>query len=157
MLVAACGAPPQVPATPEPPQPTATPVPKRPEDAAAAFFSAWQQGQYSAMYDMLSADAQTSIARDAFVRRYTNIHDGIGELKVSAQATGSADPSGQVPFSVTRTLAVFGDVTETNTLPLTQDQDGSWKVVWSPGLIFTGLTASTTVRVTPDVPKRGRI
>lgn len=159
LVLSACSAPEQpVPtAVPTSPPPTPTPVPKRPEDAASAYFAAWQQGQYPAMYDLLSADAQTSISRDAFVRRYTNIHDGIGETKLTAAPTGPVDQNGQLPFSVTRDLAVFGQISETNSLPLVQDETGAWKVAWQPGLIFSGLTSSTTVRVTPDVPKRGRI
>src|SRR5579864_1568050 len=159
MLVAvACSAPlpPPTPVPPTEPPATATPVPQRPEDAANAFFNAWQQGQYSAMYDLLSADAQAATARDAFVRRYTNIHDGIGELKLTAGATGPAT-NGQIPFSVTRTVAIFGDITETNALPLVQDANGAWKVQWQPSLIFNGLTSNNVVRVTPDIPKRGRI
>ena len=139
------------------PAPTQTPVPKRPEDAANAFFSAWQQSQYSAMYDLLSAEAQAATPRDVFVRRYTNIRDGTSELKLTVQASGPPDDSGQVPFQVTRSLAIFGDVTEANTLPLVQDQGGAWKVAWQPGLIYTGLTSTSTVRVTPDLPARGRI
>jgi penicillin-binding protein 3 len=76
VLLAGCGlGEPPPPAQPPAPAATATPVPKRPEDAASAFFTAWQQGQYAAMYDLLSADAQAATPRDVFVRRYTNIHD----------------------------------------------------------------------------------
>jgi penicillin-binding protein 2 len=162
LLLAACGLPepPRQQAAPTVPAPTATPVPKRPEDAASAFFSAWQQGQYAAMYDLLSADAQAATPRDLFLRRYSNIHDGIGEIKLSVVSSGPAvqrDAAlSEVPFNVTHTLAVFGDVAESNTLPLVQEQ-GAWKIAWQPGLIFTGLTASSTVRVTPDMPVRGRI
>ncbi len=162
LLVAACGLPEpiQQPAVPTVPAPTATAVPKRPEDAAAAFFSAWQQSQFSAMYDLLSAEAQAATPRDVFLRRYSNIRDGIGEIKLTVAVSGPAvqkdAASNQVPFNVTHTLAIFGDVTEANTLPLVQQQ-GVWKVAWQPGLIFAGLTASSTVRVTPDVPTRGRI
>jgi penicillin-binding protein 2 len=166
ICLAACSSPEPAPptATPAPPPPTtvltpptATPIPKRPEDAANAFFTAWQQGQYSAMYDLLSTDAKATIARDAFVRRYTNIHDGTGELKLSAQATGPADSNGQIPFTVTRSLAVFGDVSENNTLHVVQDESGTWKVAWQPALIFNQLTSTNAVRVTPEVPKRGRV
>jgi penicillin-binding protein 2 len=132
-------------------------VPKRPEDAASAYFAAWQQGQYSAMYDLLTSDAQAGITREAFARRYTNIHAGIGEQKLEVKTNGPANDKGEVPFTVTRTLAVFGQISEDNVLPLAQAADGTWKVAWQPSLIFTGLTATNTVRVTPDVPKRGRI
>ena len=161
LLLVACSVP-EPPPAPAPATPTAAPspptlVPRRPQEAATAFFDAWQQGQYSAMYDLLSADARAATPRDLFARRYTNIRDGIGEVKLTVQQTGPASTSGQVPFRVTRTLALFGEVSETNTLPLVQDQTGVWKVAWQPGLIFTGLTASSTVRVTPEAPARGRI
>src|SRR5438105_7971999 len=156
LLLAGCSAAPEPPPQPTEPPPTATPVPRKPEDAANAFFGAWQQGQYGAMYDLLAPDAQAVTSKDVFVRRYTNIHDGIGEQNISVTATAPA-ANGQVPFAVTRTLAVFGDITETNDLPLAQAPDGTWKVVWQPALIFKQLTASSTVRVTPDVPARGRI
>jgi penicillin-binding protein 2 len=158
LLVGACAAPEPAPQqAPTQALPTSTPVPTRPEDAASAFFSAWQQGQYAAMYDLLTAEAQAATSRDVFVRRYMNIHQGLGESKLSVQATGAPTAAGEVPFTVNRTLAVFGDVAESNALPLDKDQSGVWKVAWQPGLIFNGLTASSTVRVTPDVPPRGRV
>jgi penicillin-binding protein 2 len=144
--------------TPVPVPPT--PVPARAEDAANAFLDAWQQGHYATMYDSLTAEAQAATPRDVFVRRYTNIHDGIGETRLTAQLSGqptATDPfRSSAPFEVTRTLGVFGDITESNALPLVQEQN-VWKVDWQPGLIFTGLTATSAVRVTPDVPVRGRI
>jgi penicillin-binding protein 2 len=163
LVLAACGGPELVPTptavpsvVPVPP----TPVPARAEDVATAFLTAWQEGRYAAMYDLLSSGAQASTSRDVFVRRYTNIHDGIGETKLTAQATGPATASdavtSQVPFQVAHSLAIYGDVTETSTLPLVQEQN-TWKIAWQPGLIFTGLTATSTVRVTPDIPVRGRI
>jgi penicillin-binding protein 2 len=135
-------------------------VPKRPEDAASAFFAAWQQGQYPAMYDVLSEDARAATSRDTFVRRYTNIHDGVGEARLTVQpgalSVASDGQSAELQFQVTHSLAVFGDVTESNTLPLVMEQ-GAWKIAWQPRLIFVGLTPSSTVRFIPEVPPRGRI
>src|SRR6266571_6618779 len=90
LLVAACGVPelPGQAPTSTVPAPTATAVPKRPEDAANAFFSAWQQSQFSAMYELLSAEAQATTAKDVFLRRYTNIRDGIGEIKLTIVVSG---------------------------------------------------------------------
>ena len=140
----------------ETPVPTATPVPTTPEDTANAFLSEWQQGRYADMYDLLTQDAQGATPKDVFVGRYTNIHNGIGEQSLTAQVSGPA-VDGQVPFAVTRTLTLFGDLSETNSLPLIQDQTGLWKVAWRPSLVFNGLTASSTVRVSTDAPARGRI
>src|SRR5260370_24323478 len=133
--MAACSGP-EPPARPLPPtaaSPTATPVPKRPEDAANAFFNAWQQGQYSAMYDLLSADAQSATPRDVFVRRYTNIHSGIAELNLTVQPSGAATDPGQAPFKVTRTLAVVADISEPTTPPAPQDPRRVGKEACQPG------------------------
>jgi penicillin-binding protein 2 len=143
------------------PPPTATPAPPSADQVAASFFQTWQQGQYDRMYDLLSTQAQASTPRELFVRRYTNIHAGIGEVRLSVRQVGSTmtqsgTGSARVPFQVTRSLAVFGDLVETNELPLVQE-NGQWTIDWQPGLIFRDLTATSSVRVNSDVAPRGRI
>jgi penicillin-binding protein 2 len=77
-----------------------------------------------------------------------------------AAAAGSPTAAGvtevQVPFKVTYHLAVLGDITENNVLPLVQ-QNGAWKVAWTPGLIFKDLTTDRVVRYDPVTPIRGTI
>jgi penicillin-binding protein 2 len=160
LVLAACGPPPTPPLVAPPP--TATSTPPSPDEVATSFFQAWQQGQYDRMYDLVSDSARATTPRDLFVRRYTNIHAGIGETQVTVRQVGSTmlqsdAGTARVPFQVTRSVAIFGDLTEQNELPLVRGVDGSWTVDWQPGLIFTQLTASSSVRVTPDSPTRGRI
>ena len=82
LVLAGCGLPEQTPAPPTAaPVPSQPPVPASADDAATAFFTAWQQASTSAMYDLLSSSAQAATPRDVFVRRYSNIHDGIGETE----------------------------------------------------------------------------
>ncbi len=149
----------EAPPTASLPAPTATPTPVPPEEVAAAFFAAWQRSDFGRMYEMLSSTAQAATPRDVFIRRYSNIRDGIGEKRLSVQALDAAQATKdgvQVPFQVARTLAIFGDIGESNALPLVQEQN-SWHVAWQPNLIFSGLSASSSVRVVPQIPKRGRI
>ena len=182
-LLAACSqslVPPRLnlpePATPTAPPATATPAPTA-DQAAAAFFEAWRQGQYDQLYGLLSTSARAAISQDAFVRRYTAIHDGLDISQVSIQALAAVPsssapppapsppggspvplngPAATVSFQVTQRLALFGDLVENHELPLVQEQ-GVWRVVWDPGLIFNGLTPTSTVRLIPDTPARGRI
>src|SRR4029079_10348518 len=78
-------------------------------------------------------------------------------LSIQPAASAQPAPQGlQLPFQVTRSVALFGDIVEQNALPLVQDPAG-WRVAWQPNLIFTGLTAASSVRVTPETPRRGRI
>lgn len=168
ILVAGCGQPPSppllakptttpIPTSAPPPSPTETPA--APDQAASMFLGSWQQGNYAAMYELLSGEARAATARDVFIRRYSSIHSGLGETGLAVQAQPAQDVTGQratVPFRVTRSVAIFGDLTETNELPLVFEQN-RWAVVWTPSLIFKQLTAASTVRPTTATPKRGSI
>ncbi|MCC7107103.1 MAG: penicillin-binding protein 2 [Chloroflexi bacterium] len=166
-------------ATPALPPPTATPRPS-PDATASAYFQAWTQGQYALMYDLLSAAAKSTISQDVFVRRYTNIRDGLSVSKIDLQsqpatvgpppapATSSAsqvpasspvpaiEAIASAPFQVTWHSAIVPDIVESKRLPLVQEQ-GAWRVAWDPSLIFNGLTATATVRAISDDGPRGRI
>ena len=111
------------------------------------------------MYDLLSADAQAATPRDvvrAPLHQHPRRHRRAQLDRSGQRAQATERATSQVPFQVTRTWPCFGDVTETTPCRWSRSS-GAWKVAWQPGLIFTGLTATSTVRVTPDVPKRGRI
>src|SRR5919198_1281247 len=96
MLLAACSPVFETaPRAPPPPAPTATPRPATPEEVASAYLAAWQQGDFGRMYDMLSSTAQTATARELFIRRHTNIRDGIDETHLTARATVPAQPNAE--------------------------------------------------------------
>src|SRR5579871_1484422 len=64
--------------SPVTPPPRVTPTPKpsaNSSDTAQQFLNLWQQGQYSAMYDLLTSAAKQSISSDKFVARYQAIAD----------------------------------------------------------------------------------
>ena len=164
------------------PTATPTPAPPGPDQVAAAFFQAWQERRYGDMYDLLASPARATIDRNAFIARYQKIHEGIGATRLAIQAEptmvnpspgpaiqtnpGAAAPSpvagassgqtARVPYRVTRQVAILGDLDEANELPLIREPD-AWRVDWNPGLIFKGLTDSSTVRFAIDTPPRGRI
>lgn len=143
--------------------PTATPATQQLADTVNRYLQAWQAGKYADMYALLSANAQASISQDKFVARYTNIASGIGQtgVTVAPQVPSNPAPTGtpptiNVPFHVTYKLNVLGNVDEDNVLPLVVD-NGTWKVAWTPGLIFKDLTADRIVRYDPVLPTRGSI
>jgi len=162
LLLASCTAPPP---QPELTAPAATPTPKpvAPLDVAAEYLRQWQDSQFGRMYELLSAGARATTPQDVFVRRHVNIRNGIGEVRLDAQIGDGATTSGEgeaavveVPFEVRRSLAILGDIGESNVLRLVFEGD-AWKIDWHAGVIFNGLTANTSVRFTPDPPRRGRI
>ena len=112
------------------------------------------------MYDLLSADAQAGTPRDVFVRRYANIHDGIGELKLVARprpAAISIRPPVRSRFTVTRSLSAFTATCRRTTscrLPRNRRRVES-RVAAGSDLQRSDRHVHRALL--PDVPKRGRI
>jgi penicillin-binding protein 2 len=149
--------------TTTPAAPTATPSSDALKSAVDQYVQAWQAGHYADMYQMLSASAKASIPQDKFVQRYTDISSGIDQISLTVSATippnpvpAGSPPTVDVPFHVTRNLAVLGQVAEDNQLPMVLE-NGAWKVAWTPGLIFKDLTADRLVRYDSTTPTRGSI
>ncbi len=155
-----------------------TPMPPVPDQFAQRYFAAWERADYDSMYDLLSAQAKTGISKERFLARYRAINSGAAILSIlvapepsrsgasgtqsptqskSGSSPGQAPvPAASIPYKVTVRSARFGDITEENLLPLVREGD-EWRVDWTPGLIFKGLTEQNVVRVTPDDPVRGSI
>lgn len=145
------------------PTPSQTPSVNGLQDTVNQYVQAWQDGRYADMYGLLSTSAQSSIAQDKFVARYTNISTGIDQISVKATATipSNPTPSGtpptvSVPMHVIYQLAVLGTIEEDNVLPLVLEGN-TWKVAWTPGLIFKDLTRDRVVQYDPVTPLRGSI
>lgn len=137
-------------------------VPGRPSpaDTAAQYFAAWEQGRYQDMYALLSQQARANVSEERFVTRYKTIYEGLSVTSVRVQG-GEArraqdDGSVEVPYQVTFESSRLGQFGEENSLPLVFVND-TWRVQWSPSLIFRGLEGENVVRLVPDDPPRGRI
>ncbi|MCL4498954.1 MAG: hypothetical protein M1335_01750, partial [Chloroflexi bacterium] len=152
-----------LPPTPTSQPPTATPSTDALKNAVDQYVKDWEAGRYTDMYQLLSTQAQKTTSQATFVSRYTDISSGIDQISVvvtttipsNVRPTGTP-PSVQIPMQVTHKLAVLGDITEDNQLPLVQE-GGTWKIAWTPGLIFKDLTATRFVRYDAVNPKRGSI
>jgi penicillin-binding protein 2 len=140
---------------------TPTVNPTRPEEVARQFLALWEKADYGAMYDMLAGEARGRIARDAFVRRHQAITAEATILRVGL-ALGTIEglpadaASVVIPFVATYETARIGRIEERRTLTLVREA-GSWRVQWTPAVIFEGLTDATFVRMLPQDPVRGGI
>ena len=137
------------------PAPTLPPT-TTPAEVASAYVAAWTAGDYAALYDMLSAEAQQVIAAEDFIGRYQSIADRIELLSTSASVTGEASADNLVPIATTFTTEIAGEFTIANELPLVQQGD-TWKVAWTPSLIFPALGSDGCVDVESEQFRRGRI
>jgi penicillin-binding protein 2 len=152
-------APPTLTPTPTP-APSPTPIPS-PAGIAESYLKAWEASRFDEMYDLLSRLSQETIARERFVQRHKDITEGSTILSVRASLLGPEPPSHaegrvEVPFSVVMATARVGEIRESNVLPLVQE-DGLWRVAWSPSLFFKELTPDGRVRFEPINAVRGTI
>jgi penicillin-binding protein 2 len=139
------------------PVPTATAVDvSLPTTIAENWMALWQAGDYAAMYDLTSNATRQAMTEEDFVSRYKNIQNEAGLTKIAAEVTGDATLEGIVPFHVTFTSSLVGEISEDNNLYFTQEGE-NWMVVWSPTTIFKDLGTSGCVHFSSEVMNRGRI
>ena len=115
-----------------------TPEEAKPADAAQAYVAAWSALDYDKLYGLLTAKAQASISRADFVARYQGIAAEAGITAVKATVAGPPDLNTVAPIKVDYTTTKVGAVSQDNSLQL-RNEDGNWKVDWTPSLIFKDL------------------
>ncbi|MCL4541392.1 MAG: penicillin-binding protein 2 [Chloroflexi bacterium] len=124
---------------------------------AQEFLTLWQSQKFDAMYPLISAEAQKSITKEAFVQRYNAIWDEVGTISLVAklhQGQNTQEPNQQ--FHVTMTTALIGTYEEDNILPLIQ-QGSDWRVQWLPSVIFKDLIGDNLIHMFPLSQPRGDI
>lgn len=148
--------------TPEPtatytPVPTATAVDTAlPTSIARNWMAHWEAGDYESMYALTSNATRQSMTEEQFVNRYRDIEAESGLTQIDAEVTGESTLDGAVPFRVTFTSSLIGELTEENQLFFAREGD-AWRVVWTPAAIFRDLGTSGCVYFSSEVMNRGRI
>lgn len=126
-----------------------------PEAVLADFVMLWEQGEFSAMYALLSSQAQAKWSEDLFVTRYRNITTGIKAkgiklLQVSEQGAN------ELKYVLEFLTATAGNFSQEYRAEFVLEEAG-WRVNWDHGMIFSDLTEERVVRVSRQMPKRGSI
>jgi penicillin-binding protein 2 len=149
---------PQATPTQEAPTPTATPDLPPADETAYRFLTAWEQGDYLAMYDLLSSEAQDQYSETEFLTTYQEVTAEATIVEVHPRLLAAYQPGteAEVAFATTVRTAAAGDFDVENQMMLTYEGD-MWGVAWSPALIFPQLSADTYVRLVPHLPSRGNI
>jgi len=137
-------------------------IPTSPDELLIHYFSYIEQGNFGAMYNMLSATSQETISKEDFIQRNQNIYEGIGANNVSIAINyvyGPAERPGRrfVNYSLTMD-SVAGEITyETLQAIFEQDSNNVYRLMWSPAMILPELGADDRVRVGILPAQRGNI
>lgn len=116
------------------------------ERVTRSFATAWERGDYSRMYDMLTPGAKKRVSLAAFRSVYAATSATATSLSVKAVRVRS----GRVEVAVT--TRIFGVARGTVRVPVVDDH-----VDWGAQMAFPGLAAGETLTRRTKAPKRARI
>jgi cell division protein FtsI/penicillin-binding protein 2 len=151
-------------ATPSPtttPIPTVTPTPRPDARARAeAFLSAWQADDYSAMYDLLTAESQAAFSLEDLTNHMRGVAieaalESIDYEIISVEESGAqADARYRVTFH-SNLVPDFSDDTGMTLLL----EDGDWHVKWEDTLVMSPLSGENYLSMNrvDYTPERGLI
>jgi cell division protein FtsI/penicillin-binding protein 2 len=125
-----------------------------PEAALAQYIRLWEQGNWSEMYQMLSAESQAQCDEETFCTRHANIAEGIGLARLSLRQVTQAEQ--ELLYTLEFETTTVGSFTQDYSLEVAETPQG-WKLDWDHCHIFPQLTAQRVVRVSRQMPRRGSI
>lgn len=140
-------------------QPTSQPtLPPSPDATAAAFLSAWQEGDYATMYARLSPDSKAAIDASGFAQRYQSALATATALTVTTRLRASLREGdrAQVAFHLELETALV-DTLITDTVMSLSLHEGQWWVDWDEGLIWPQLAGGNYFRMDYSIPLRANI
>jgi hypothetical protein len=125
-------------------------TPSGPERVTRSFASAWEHGDYSRMYSMLTPGVQKRVSEAAFRGAYASAY---GTATALALETGKVHGDGDgARVDVTVQTRIFGVVRGSVRVPVVDE-----RVDWAPNLVFPGLARGTALGRRTQVPRRARI
>lgn len=139
---------------------------ENPQDAFEVYKASWQNKDFKAMYTMVSQSSKAAITEEDFIKRYTNIYEGIEAKDINITATKMEDlkqtkeENVKIPFSIKmNTLAGTVEIPgyEVTLAKEKVEKKNTWKVVWNERLIFPYMEPGDKVRAEVFHPNRGEI
>lgn len=147
--------------------PTSTPLPTASvgithapdaETPMRSFLEALKNGDYAAMYGLLSKDSQAALAQDVFSKKYNDALNTMSASKLDYEVlTQLLTPStAQVGFRVIYHTALVGDI-QRDMVAHFNLEAGQWRLKWDDGLILPELAGGNVLKMDYQIPARGNI
>ncbi len=141
------------------PQPTPTPTPlPRADSVVQAYLSAWTNGDYATMYNLLTPAWQEKLSLEQFQKYYQQAQNQATVQQVEAQVQSMLQDKGQAAanfHSVWQTYR-FGQIYADNQMHL-KYAGQRWGVEWQPTLVLPQLGDNVTLAFLSEQPTRGNI
>jgi penicillin-binding protein A len=120
------------------------------QDRAKRFATAWEQGDYAAMYAQLTDADRARVSRLSFTTAYQRTMRTATAAHVVAGEPREEGDAYRVPVRID--TRAFGTVTGAILVPVSGDG-----IEWSRALLFPGLAAGESLRRVTRMPQRGTL
>ncbi len=143
------------------PTPTLAPTPTSLPSAdgvAQAYLQAWQRGDFTAMYRLLSPSSRRQLGSRQFAAAYQNAARQSTAINIQAQLQSllAEGPQATATFHSQWQTALF-DALEADHVMRLRFEEGRWGIDWQPTLILPQLGHGVTLTLLEDRPERGEI
>lgn len=131
---------------------------EQPEELLVQYMERLSRKEYEQMYAMLDSDSVAALAKDEYIKRNSNIYEGIEmeNLKIE-QLKREEGAEGLLTVSYHTAMdTVAGEISFENSAQFIEGEEG-YQLLWKDGLIFPELEATDKVTVSVDSAERGEI
>jgi penicillin-binding protein len=122
------------------------------------YLEAWQQGNFEAMYSLLSPESQARAPFQTFLATHQHVLNQTTATQIQTQLHSLLieDVEATATYHSQWVTALFDTLEADHTMRLRFDQ-GRWLVVWAPTLILPQLGYNVTLALLEEKPQRGLI
>lgn len=129
-----------------------------PESVGRGFLSAWETGDYAAMYALLTPSLRAGLAQADFERAYRSALDITTTISVTlTPQTLSIDQNkAWIAFTEAWYTGLFGPLQAANQLSLVKENE-QWGIDWHRDTIWPDLVSGNTFAIEYQIPPRANI
>lgn len=128
---------------------------KEPEELLTEYMESIEKRDYEKMYQMIDTAASGNISREKFIKRNTDIYEGIEIQNMQINVVDARKEDNSVTYE-SRFDTVAGEISFLNTVYFIKERN-RYRLIWDDKLIFPELEADDTIRVSSVTAERGRI
>lgn len=125
------------------------------DEVLLEYMSCITEKNYEKMYRMIDAEVSGNVEKEAFIRRNSNIYEGIEIQDMRVEVTAVWEEEQAVSYT-SHFETVAGEISFSHTAYFTNGEGGC-RLIWDDSLIFPELEAADKVRVSYTKAARGRI
>ena len=128
---------------------------KMPEKLLTRYMSFIEKRDYEKMYDMIAEKESGNVTEDYFIKRNSDIYEGIEASNVTVDIVEFDKKTEMVTFGMSFDT-IAGNISFENKASFIKTKD-KYKLLWDDSLIFPNLNSSDKVKVSKIKARRGEI